>query len=151
MAQERNARRRDGWLATIVRRYLPAEVVGTAAALAALLATTRAGSRLGAAVVAATWAEAAAFYVFVSLRELRDARARCGWPTAVLATTRGVVSEFGVAEAADVLVLRPVAMLFFARTLGNPVVGAIAGKLAADVVFYALAAPAYVLRVRARR
>jgi hypothetical protein len=54
-----------------VRRYLPAEIVGTSAALLAALATARGGT--GDAVVAASWAEALVFYAFVTGRELRAA------------------------------------------------------------------------------
>ena len=129
-----------GW----VRRYLPAEAVGTSAALVAALAAASGGT--GDAVVAASWAEAVAFYAFVTGRELRVAP-RAGLVRAV----RGVVAEFGVAEVADTVFLRPLLMYAFVDPLGALVPGVIVGKLTADVLFYGLAIPAYELRERGRR
>ena len=42
-------------------------------------------------------------------------------------------------------------MYAFVAPLGSLLAGALVGKLAADVVFYALAIPAFELRARARR
>jgi hypothetical protein len=131
-----------------LRRYLPAEAVATSAALAAALAAARGGT--GTAVAAAAWAETLAFYAFVTARELRAGDA---WRSlrGTAAAARGVVSEFGAAEAFDTLVVRPLLMYAFVALLGSLLLGAAAGKLVADVVFYALAIPAYELRVRTRR
>jgi hypothetical protein len=134
-----------GW----VQRYLPAEIVGTSAALVAAAVTARGGT--GDAVVAASWAEAIAFYLFVTGREVVR---RCGTRirSAVLAgAVRDVVAEFGVAELADTVFLRPLLMYAFVAPLGALIPGVIVGKLAADVVFYGLAIPAYELRERGRR
>ena len=54
-----------GWL----HRYLPPELVGTTAALLAALALASSG--LERAVIAAAWAEAIAFYAYVTIREFR--------------------------------------------------------------------------------
>jgi hypothetical protein len=132
-----------------VRRYLPAEIAGTSAALVAALAS--AGGGTGDAVLAASWAEALAFYAFVTGRELRAAaspRLRSG---AILGSLRGVVAEFGVAEVADTVFLRPLLMYAFVEPFGALIPGIIVGKLAADVVFYGLAIPAYELRERGKR
>jgi hypothetical protein len=134
-----------GWL----RRYLPAEIVGTSAALAGAAFAARGGT--GDAVVAASWAEAVAFYLFVTGRELLRAsgpRFRSG---AVIGAVRDVVAEFGVAELADTVFLRPLLMYAFVAPLGALIPGVIVGKLVADLVFYGLAIPAYELRERARR
>ena len=125
-----------------LRRYLPAEAAGTSAAVAA--AAIAAGAGAGSAVVAASWAESVGFYAFVTARELRLARG----PGSVVQAVRNVVSEFGVAELADTLLVRPLLMYAFVGLLGGLLPGVIAGKLAADIVFYALAIPAYELRVR---
>ena len=60
-----------------------------------------------------------------------------------LRALRAVVSEFGVAELCDTLLVRPFLMYAFAALLGGVLAGVLAGKLAADVIFYALAIPAY--------
>jgi hypothetical protein len=128
-----NARLRD-WL----RRYLPAEAAATGGALAGAILALGAGP--GRAAVAAAWAESVAFYGFVCGRELRRVRP--------LAALRRVVAEFGIAEACDSLFLRPAAMYACATALGSVLAGVVAGKLLADVAFYALAIPAYELRRR---
>lgn len=133
-----------------LRRYLPAEIVGTSAAIVA--AAAAASGSLERAVIAAAWAEAIAFYAFVTIREFRDIRRRGprrASGAAVLAV-RDVIAEFGVAEAADTIVLRPLLMYAFADAFGGLIAGVIAGKLVADVAFYGLAIPAYELRERGR-
>jgi hypothetical protein len=131
-----------------LRRYLPAEAAGTSAALAAAAVAAR--WSVEAAVVSAAWAEAVAFYAFVTAREVRH---RGGPPRSarrVAGAVRDVVSEFGVAEGVDTLFARPLLMYAFVAPLGSLVAGVVVGKLAADVVFYGLAIPAYELRERRR-
>src|SRR4051794_36415413 len=130
-------------------RYLPPEAAGTSAALVTVAVAAGAGA--GSAAVAAACAETFGFYAFVTARELRGRQAgRLLGAPAVGAAVRNVVAEFGVAEAADTVVLRPLLMYSFVAPLGGLVQGVVAGKLAADVVFYALAIAAYELRGRRR-
>ncbi len=132
-----------------VHRYLPPELVGTSAALAAAaIAASRGVER---AVVAAAWAEAIAFYLFVTAREFRVFRRARRSAPALLRAVRDVVAEFGVAEAADTILLRPLLMYAFADALGGLIPGVIAGKLVSDAAFYGLAIPAYELRERGRQ
>jgi hypothetical protein len=132
-----------------LHRYLPAEIAGTSAALAA--AALMASGGLERAVVAAAWAEAIVFYAFVTLREFRRIRSRRRTSGAALLAVRDVVAEFGVAELADMIVLRPLLMYLCAAELGGVMAGVIAGKLISDVVFYSLAIPAFELRQRVQR
>jgi hypothetical protein len=132
-----------------LHRYLPAEIAGSSAALAA--AALAAGGGLERAVVAAAWAEAIAFYAFVTLREFRRIRPRRRTSGAALVAVRDVVAEFGVAELADTILLRPLLMYLFAAELGGLIAGVIVGKLVSDVVFYSLAVPAFELRRRVQR
>jgi hypothetical protein len=131
-----------------LHRYLPAEIIGTSAALAAALATASGGVER--AVIAAAWAEAIAFYAFVTVREFRHLRAGRHATRAAARAVRDVIAEFGIAEAADTILLRPLLMYAFAATLGGLIPGVIAGKLVSDVAFYALAIPAYEFRERSR-
>ena len=108
------------------------------------------GRRVERAVIAAAWAEAIAFYAFVTIREFRRLRAGRRASGAALLAVRDVVAEFGVAEAADTILLRPLLMYAMAATLGGLIPGVIAGKIVSDVGFYALAIPAYEFRERAR-
>jgi hypothetical protein len=132
-----------------LQRYLPPELAGTSAALVAALAL--AGDGAADAVLAASWAEAAGFYGVATARELRLQRTRRAPAAAVARSLREVVTEFGIAEAADTILLRPLAMYAAAALLGTLLAGVIVGKLLADVAFYCLAIPAYELRVRAGR
>jgi hypothetical protein len=136
--------RTRAWL----HRYLPAEIVGSTAAIAAAVVSASAGVER--AVIAAAWAEAIAFYAFVTIREFRHLRAGRRATGAALLAVRDVVAEFGVAEAADTILLRPLLMYAFAASLGGLIPGVIAGKLVSDIAFYALAIPAYELRERGR-
>ena len=54
------------------------------------------------------------------------------------------------AEVGDTVFVRPLLMYAFVAPLGGLLPGVIAGKIAADIVFYALAVPAYELRERRR-
>jgi hypothetical protein len=120
-------------------RYGPAEVSGT---VGAVLAATVAAAVAGAATTAYAGAigEAVAFYAVIVVRDLRT---RTGSRRRTLA---GLAVEFGPAEVADTLVVRPLAMYLGPLLVGHLAAGVLAGKLAADVVFYALAIVGYELR-----
>jgi hypothetical protein len=147
-AQIRAATMRQPRTRVWLQRYLPAEIVGSTAAIAA--AVVSAGGGVERAVIAAAWAEAIAFYAFVTIREFRHLRAGRRASGAALLAVRDVVAEFGVAEAADAMLLRPLLMYAFAASLGGLIPGVIAGKIVSDVAFYALAIPAYEVRERGR-
>jgi hypothetical protein len=115
-----------------LRRYLPAELIGTPAALlCAWLAVTLTGSS-AAAAVAATWGENLGFYGMMLGREL----ARRGGARTLPAALCALALEFGPAEALDSLVLRPALIYAGMELAPNATLGIIAGKLAADLVFY---------------
>jgi hypothetical protein len=85
---------------------------------------------------AATIGEGIAFYAVLLIR---DVRRRPGVARAV----RGLVLEFGPAELLDTLAVRPGAMLLGPWLLGSVTFGVLAGKVAADLVFYAIAIVSY--------
>lgn len=117
----------------IVRRYLPAEAAGTAAALAAGLAFALATGSAAAGAVAATLAESAGYYGVIASIDFRAGRLSAERP---LRTLANLLLEFGPAEALDTLFVRPT-LIFAGMTLApDPGVGIVAGKLAADVLFY---------------
>ena len=120
-------------------RYAPAEA---AAIAGATLSAIVFGWFAEAAVVAyaATIGEAIAFYGVLYLRD------GAGWRTA-----RNLMWEFGPAEVLDLLLIRPLAMYAGARLLGNFVTGVLAGKVAADAVFYTIAIISYETRKWLRR
>jgi FHA domain len=126
-----------GWL----RRYGPSEVLGTVAAVGAAGAVRQLTGSTVAGAYAGAIAEALTFYGIMFLGEtIRDAHqaGRHGRPYGVadlLPVFRNLVMEFGVAEAIDALVLRPLLMGLGMRYLGTGL-GALLGKLAADAAFY---------------
>jgi hypothetical protein len=121
-------------------RYAVAEVAGLVCALVAgIVAGRTAGA--GAAAIAATLAEGVGFYGVILLRDVR--RHGANWRVA-----RGLVVEFGFAEVADTLLVRPLAIYGAAMLAGDTVAGVLIGKVAADVVFYAAAIAGYELRKR---
>ncbi len=63
-------------------------------------------------------------------------------------TPSAAALEFGPAEIADTLLVRPAAMFLGSVGTGDALVGVLVGKVAADVVFYALSIASYELAVR---
>ena len=61
-------------------------------------------------------------------------------------TVRDLLIEFGPAELVDSLLARPLFMYLMPSLLHNFTAGIVAGKLAADVIFYGIAISAYELR-----
>ncbi len=124
-----------------VSRYGPSELLGTVAAVGTAVSIH---SLTGSAVVAAyagAMAENIAFYGIIFLREsireahLAGARGRDFGEGALVPVARNLVLEFGVAEALDTLFVRPLLMGLGLGLIGGNF-GALAGKLAADIVFY---------------
>lgn len=127
-------------VAAWLRRYLPAEVIGTACALlSASVAYAVSGSE-AAAALAAAWGENLGFYGLMVRREL----ARRGRSRALPRILVDLVLEFGPAEALDFL-LRPALMIAATALAGSVAAGVVAGKIAADIAFYAPAIVSYEL------
>ncbi|GAA3448887.1 hypothetical protein [Dactylosporangium matsuzakiense] len=131
-------------------RYLPSEVVGAAAAVATATAFAAAGHAAVAAAVAATVAEVIGFYGVMALRLWRRQRRqrdadgrpdRAGRAAARVA--RQLLAEFGLAEVADSVLIRPAAMLAGPLLTGATAGGTLLGKLLADLVFYTVVILSY--------
>ena len=125
-----------------LRRYAPAEVAAT---LGAMLAAGAAGSFGGASAgaLAGTAGEAVAFYGFLIIRGLRRRPERPLTGAAVLRTLHDLAVEFGPAEVLDTGLIRPMAMYLGIALLASVTSGTIAGKVAADLIFYVLASVSY--------
>jgi len=136
-------------------RYLPAEIAGTIAALAAAWTVRAASGSLVSAAVAATLGESLGYYGCMAVRVAfrydachRHHRAPGRhWLTGTR-TVRDLLIEFGPAELVDGLLVRPSSMYLATSLLGDFTAGIVAGKLAADVIFYGLAVTAYELKKR---
>ncbi|WP_129675813.1 hypothetical protein [Candidatus Chloroploca sp. Khr17] len=100
------------------------------------------------AAVAGTWAENAAYYGTIVMREVRGRQLPP--PPAVLRMIRDLLLEFGPAELLDSFLIRP-AMLAAGMALAPmPLVGTVAGKLVADLCVYPPTIVSYELLQRRR-
>jgi hypothetical protein len=144
-----------GWL----RRYLPAEAAGTGTALLCAGVAHAAGGDLAAVALAGAWGENLGYYGTVGARDLRRAlAARQGAAPgrarrvqgALGEVLRGLLLEFGPAEALDSVLVRPLAMGAAARVIPQVGVAVLVGKVAADLLFYVPTVLAYERRRRRR-
>ncbi|WP_344060379.1 hypothetical protein [Microbacterium pumilum] len=88
------------------------------------------------------------FYGVLVLTVLREqlallGRGRGRLPRALTRSLALLLAEFGVAEITDTFFLRPTLMMAGVVLIVDPVWGLLAGKLVADVLFYAVAAVCY--------
>lgn len=133
-----------GWL----RRYLPAEVVGTVCAVLGGLLAGAGDPAL--AALGGAWGENVGYYGAMLARDLRARLAREGrlTPGGVLRSVRDLALEFGGAEVLDSFLVRPAALFAAIALTGNLPLGILLGKLAADLAFYLPAILGYELRRR---
>lgn len=141
-----------------LRRYIPAEILGTIFSLvAAWVAYSHTHSFVTAA--AAGWiGEGISFYgYFVTTELLTNAKQyqehavfKRLWLAAARASTNLIV-EFAPAEILDNFLLRPLAMYYFPQRIHPYAVGFLVAKFSADIVFYLLAIIGYEVRKHWRR
>ncbi|WP_214465410.1 hypothetical protein [Microbacterium flavescens] len=132
-----------------IRRYLPAEIVGTAAMLLAGLGVTIWTDNAAVIALAALVGETLGFYlvlaVTIYVEQSPISRTR---RLALARTVMLLLAEFGIAEVLDTLLVRPALLLAGVWLFADPLWGLLAGKVVADVVFYAIAAGAFTLTAR---
>jgi hypothetical protein len=142
------APRRRGIVFWIVR-YLPAEIVGTAAMVVAGLVATIWTSAPALIAVAALFGEIVGFYVVLAITIYAEQTAHSlTWRRAIARTFLLLVAEFGAAEVLDTLLIRPAALMLGVWLLPDPLWGLLAGKVFADVIFYAIAAGAFTITAK---
>ena len=124
------------WLA----RYGPAEVGATVGAVLAVSMAVPFGPV--ASAYAGAIGDGVGFYGVMLGRDLRR-RPRGLRLRAVPTVLRGLAVECGPAEVVDTLATRPLAMYLATGLLGTAFAGAVTGKIAADIAFYAMAIVAY--------
>ena len=136
--------KRAGWrdkASTWLRRYGVAECVGVACALIGSFLARRLTGSVAAAAYGGAWGESLGYFAVMVLRDYWAAkRAAHAVGRSVGArdaggVATGLLTEFGPAAILDTLVVRPFTMGLGMRMLG-PGRGLIAGKLAADAIFY---------------
>ncbi len=147
-ADPRTARRRG--IVFWICRYLPAEIVGTAAMVIAGLAVTVWTDAPAIVALAALVGESIGFYTVLAITIYAEqAQVAPTWRRAVGRTFLLLIAEFSAAELLDTLLVRPAALILGVWLIPDPVVGLLLGKIAADVVFYLVAAGAFTATDRA--
>ena len=132
-----------------VVRYLPAEIVGTAAMVMAGLAVTVWTDAPALIAIAALIGESIGFYAVLAITIYAEQSAVAPtWRRAVVRTFMLLLAEFGPAELLDTLLIRPAALTLGVFLLPDPLWGLLAGKVFADIVFYAIAAGAFTITAR---
>ena len=131
-------------------RYLPAEVVGTAAMIIGGVLATTWTDAAPLIALAALSGEIVGFYavlavtIYIEQAQVTTTRRRAVARTFVL-----LVAEFGAAELLDTFLVRPAALMLGVWLIPDPLWGMLAGKVAADIVFYAVAAGAFTVTAKA--
>ncbi|WP_127473086.1 hypothetical protein [Microbacterium sulfonylureivorans] len=133
-----------------ITRYLPAEIVGTAAMVMAGLGVTLWSDNAAIIALAALLGEVVGFYaVLAATIYLEQAPITRSRRAAVGRTGMLLVAEFGVAELLDTLLLRPALLMAGIWLFADPMWGLLVGKVVADVIFYAIAAGAFTITSKA--
>lgn len=135
-----------------LQRYLLAEITGTITALIAASIVQFCTHQFAVSAFAGTWGENFGYYGYILLFDIMKSRKqhRENYQKygifSFLKDIRNLILEFGIPEWLDSGLIRPFFMYTFPRILGNFTLGIIAGKIAADIVFYMGVITTYELR-----
>src|SRR3954452_15834698 len=138
-----------GW----VKRFLPAEVVGTIVAVVVSTFTHYYTKNAIIAAYAGSICETIAFYTTIIIHDALIASKQLKEEGKTLSfrgfvyLLRNILLDFGVAELMDSLLLRPFCMYIFPIWLGNYPLGILTGKIASDIAFYLPVIISYELRI----
>lgn len=143
-----------------VKRYLPGEIIGTVAALSSAVFVYNVTHSYAIAGIAGMIGENLGYYgYFLSLETTKQYKKHRKHPPlqrtwlVTSHTTKRLLLEFGVAEIMDSFIIRPYFMSIAPQYIAPYWLGALAGKIIADVIFYSLAIIGYEyesIRKRAR-
>ena len=129
-------------LAEWFKRYFPAEILSTAITLLAAWIVHEQGSSDVVVALVSTWTGNITYFGYILAADIvstMSAYKLTGKKYTFSDTTinlRNLVIEFGVAEALDSLLIRPLIMYYIPRLINDFSVGIILAKLSADVIFY---------------
>jgi hypothetical protein len=135
-----------------LKRYLPAEIVGTITALSAASLTRFFSSNLVVIAYAGSLGEAIGFYSTVFTQHIIGVIKNNKVQQKVFSIydltkiVSTIVLEFGPAGLLDGLMLRPFFMYLFPVVLKNFTFGIVVGKLIGDVTFYLLVILSYEIK-----
>ena len=160
-----------GW----IKRYLPAKVAGTTAAILGTTLAWQLDQSLAVTALAGTWCEVVGFYLAMMIQEWRNQRPHSllslknrqsnyplerGWQARIMARLtsvrqtigflaqilRTLVAEFGPAELVDPFLLRPALLALAMHLIPGAHWAVLIGKVAADLIFYTVAISSFELR-----
>jgi len=133
-------------------RYVPAEIFGVIGTIIGVSFFSLLSNNLIVVVYAGSIAETIGYYGFIALWDFRkkkikhaDSGKKIGF-FEFLKNVRDLIFEFGFSEALDSLFVRPLCMYWFAIIFSDKIAGIIAGKFAADLVFYIPTIAAYEIK-----
>ncbi|MGB4779919.1 hypothetical protein [Microbacterium sp.] len=132
-------------------RYGPAEIAGTLLLLAFALPFQFAAASIAAVTVAGIVGENLGFYgvmIATTAREVSRATPHGSFREIAGRSVALTAAEFGPSEVLDSLLTRPVAVAGSLLLFGNTPIALGIGKVGADLVFYAIAAGAFVATKR---
>jgi hypothetical protein len=134
-----------------LKRYLPAEILSVAATLATAWFTYQVTGNGIKTALAGTWSGNIAYFGYILAVDMWQTRQACKarqqpyrW-LIFWKNVKALAVEFGVAEIADSLFIRPLLMYYLPLWLGSLSKGILLAKLAADVTFYVPAIISYEL------
>jgi len=136
-----------------VKRFLPAEVVGTVVAIVVSSFTHYYTNNAIIAAYAGSLSETIAFYTTIIIHDTLTASKRLKEegktlsPRGFAYLLRNILLDFGIAELLDSMLLRPFCMYVFPIWLRNYQLGILAGKIASDIVFYMPVIISYEIRI----
>jgi hypothetical protein len=125
-----------------LRRFLPAEIVGTLTAVVCTYAAMRFTNNRVTIAFAASIAETIGFYLAIIITDAWVVRKKLKAENqsltlkGLLLILKHIVFDFGLAELADSFLIRPFFMYIFPLWLKNYPLGVVAGKFASDLAFY---------------
>lgn len=140
-----------------LKRYLPAEVVGTITAIAAASIAHFFSTNLILIAYAGSLGEAIGFYSTVAIQNIlvvvnkkKVERKRFNISDLVKIVV-DMLFEFGIAGMIDGLILRPLFMYLFTLYLSSFTLGILLGKIAGDITFYMLVISSYEIKKRFKK
>lgn len=128
-------------------RYLPAELASLALTLPTIWISLALTNNIMVSALVGTWTENLVYYGTMAWRSRPASRLTLA---ALLRLIGALMLEFGPAEALDSFLIRPAALLLAMTLLPQPALGAVVGKLIADIVFYLPTIVSYELLRRGR-
>ncbi len=143
-------RKSKEWL----KRYLPAEIIGTITAVGAASIAHLFSKNLILVAYAGALGEAIGFYStiliqnIVVVREKEKIEKQIFSIISFLKILKKIIYEFGPAGVIDGLLLRPFFMYLFPLLLKNFTLGILIGKITGDITFYFLVILSYELNKR---